>query len=171
MWGVTSGGERRKAPLLSHRYLFQSVTWLYTKSYCKRVQFLRDQFLTKKLSVPRGNFSNYFIKILVFGQLYRSKSAILEIAYDMKIDFLLCNLCFPLKQKSAKTIRTYIQIKSDRTLNDFVWNEINCSPWYELKFWSSFSVVSVPRPSDFHYPKSLGCYFQHIFLKYIPKCK
>ena len=101
--------------------------------YCKQVQFLRDQFLTKKLSVPRGNFSNYFMKMLVFSQLYRSKSATLEIAYDMKLDFFLCNLCFLLKPHSAKTIRTYIQIKSDRTLKEFVWTEINCSQWYELK--------------------------------------
>ena len=82
------------------------------KSYCQKVQFLRGPFLTKKLSVPGGNFSNYFMKILVFSLLYRSKSATLEIAYDMKIDFLLCNLYFPLNQQSAKTIRTYIQIKS-----------------------------------------------------------
>ena len=87
-----------------------SERWLYTKSYCLKVKFLRGQFLTKKLSVPGGNFSNYFMKILVFSQLYRSKSATLEIAYDMKIDFLLYNLYFPLNQQSAKTIRTYIQI-------------------------------------------------------------
>ena len=84
--------------------------WMYTKSYCKKVQFLRGQFLTKKLSVPGGNFSNYFMKFIVFSQFYRSKSATLEIAYDKKIDSLLCNLYFPLKQQSAKTIRTYIQI-------------------------------------------------------------
>ena len=52
----------------------------------QKVQFLRGRFLTKKLSVPGGNFSNYFMKILVLSQLYRSKSATLEIAYDMKID-------------------------------------------------------------------------------------
>ena len=60
------------------------------------------------------------MRILVFSQLYRSKSATLEIAYDMKIDSLLCNLYFPLNQQSAKTIRTYIQIKSDRILNEYV---------------------------------------------------
>ena len=96
------------------------VRRLYTKSYCLKVHVLRGQFLTKKLSVPGGNFSNYFMKIIVFCQLYRSKSATLEIAYDMKIDFLLCNLYFPLNQESAKTIRTYIQIKSDLTLNESV---------------------------------------------------
>ena len=62
------------------------VRRLYTKSYYKKVQFLRGQFLTKKLNVPGGNFSIYFIKILVFSQLYRSKSVTREIAYDMKID-------------------------------------------------------------------------------------
>ena len=51
----------------------------------------------------------------------------------MKIDFLLCILYFPLNQKSAKTIRTYIQILSDLTLNESVWTKINCSQWYELK--------------------------------------
>ena len=61
------------------------VRRLYTKSYCIKVYVLRGQFLKKKLSVPRGNFSNYFMKILVFSQLYRSKSAALEIAYDIKI--------------------------------------------------------------------------------------
>ena len=64
------------------------VHCLYTTSYCLQVQFLRGQFLTKKLSV-RGNFSNYFMKFIVFSQLYRSKSATLDIAYDMKIDSLL----------------------------------------------------------------------------------
>ena len=69
------------------------VEWrLYRKLYCLKVYFLRDQFLTKKLSVPGGNFSNYFMKILVFSQLYRSKSSSLEIAYDTKIDPLLCIL-------------------------------------------------------------------------------
>ena len=62
------------------------VRRLYMKSYCKKVQVLRGQFLTKKLCVPGGNFSNYFMKVLVFSQLYRSKSETLEIAYDMKID-------------------------------------------------------------------------------------
>ena len=62
------------------------VRRLYTKSECLKVYVLRGQFLTKKLSVPRGNLSNYFMKILVLSQLYRSKSANLEIAYDMKID-------------------------------------------------------------------------------------
>ena len=83
---------------------------LYTKSYCKKVHVLQGQFLTKKLSVPGGISWNYFMKILVFSQLYRSKSATQEIAYDMKIFFLLCNLYFPLNQESAKTFRTYIQI-------------------------------------------------------------
>ena len=36
-------------------------------------------FWQKNLSVPGGNFSNYFMKIIVFSQLYRSKSATLEI--------------------------------------------------------------------------------------------
>ena len=44
----------------------------------------------------------------------------IEIVYDMKIDSLLCNLYFSLKQQSAKTIRTYTKIKSDRTLNEYV---------------------------------------------------
>ena len=55
----------------------------------KKVQFLQGQFLTKKFSVPGENFSNYLMKIIVFSQFYRSKSATLEIAYDMKIDSLL----------------------------------------------------------------------------------
>ena len=43
----------------------------------------------KKLSVPRWNFSNYLMKIMIFIQLYRSKSATLEIAYDMQNRFLV----------------------------------------------------------------------------------
>ena len=43
----------------------------------------------KEISEPRGNFSNYLMKIIVFSQLYRSKSATLEIAYDMKNIFLV----------------------------------------------------------------------------------
>ena len=43
----------------------------------------------KKLSLPRGNFSKYLMKIIVFSQFYRSESATLEIAYDMKNRFLV----------------------------------------------------------------------------------
>ena len=123
-----------------------------TNSYCLKVYVLRGQFLTKKLSVQGGTFSNYFMKILVFSQLYCSKSAILEIAYDMKIDFLLCNLYFPLKQQSAKTIRTYIQIKSHRTLNEYVWTEINCSQWHELKMmWNRNCAYLQPKNCFMNY--------------------
>ena len=59
------------------------VRWLYTKSYILKVYVLRGQFLTKKLSVPWGNFSKYFMKMFVFSQLYRSKWATLEIAYGL----------------------------------------------------------------------------------------
>ena len=57
------------------------------------------------------------MKIVFLNLLYSSKSATLETAYDMKIDSFLCILWFPFKQKSAKTICTYIQIESDLTLN------------------------------------------------------
>ena len=63
---------------------------------------------------------NYFKEIIVFSQLHRSKFATLEIAYDMKIDFLLCILQFTLKQQGAKTICTHIRIESDLTLNESV---------------------------------------------------
>ena len=62
--------------------------WLYTKSYFLKVQFLRGQFLTKKLSEAGGNFSIYFMIIIVFSQSYCSKLASLKISYDMKIDSL-----------------------------------------------------------------------------------
>ena len=102
--------------------------------------------MTKKLSVPGRNFSNYFMKIIVFSQFFRSNSATLEIAYNMKIDFLLCNIYCPLKQQSAKTIRTYIQICSDLTLNESVWTEINCSQWYELKLmWNRNRAYLQPK--------------------------
>ena len=55
-------------------------------------------------------FIELFMKIIVFSQLYRKKSATPDIAYNMKIDPLLCNNYFPLKQQSVKTICTYIQI-------------------------------------------------------------
>ena len=80
------------------------------------------------------------MRMIVFSQLYCSKSATLEIAYDMKIDSLLCNLYFPLKQQSAKTICTYILIKSHRTLNESVWTEINWSQWYEQN-WCGIETV------------------------------
>ena len=65
--------------------------------------------LTRVDCTRREYFSNYFMKIVVFSQLYRPKSATLEIAYDMKIDSLLFILEFPLKEQSAKTIRTYVR--------------------------------------------------------------
>ena len=58
--------------------------------------------------------------IIVFSQLHRSKSATLEIACGMENKFLVVYDLFPLKQKSAEKIRTYIQIFSDRTLNESV---------------------------------------------------
>ena len=45
----------------------------------------------KNMSVPRGKFSNYFMKIIVFSQFYRSKSATVEIACDLKIGLLANN--------------------------------------------------------------------------------
>ena len=54
--------------------------------------------MKKKLSVgfqPRGNFSTYFIKIIVLSQLYRSKSATLEIANDVKNRFFVMYYMFP----------------------------------------------------------------------------
>ena len=50
------------------------------------------------------------MKIIVFSQLYYSKSETLEIEYGMKIDYLLCVICFPLNQQSEKTMHTYIKI-------------------------------------------------------------
>ena len=95
-----------------------------TRNHSIKVQFLRGQFLTKSLVfLPRGNFSNYFMKVIVFSQLYRSKLATLKIAYDMKNRFLVMySLISP-----AQTIRTYIRIKSDLTVNESVSTEINCS--------------------------------------------
>ena len=59
--------------------------------------------MTKKLSVQRGNFSNYFMKIIVFSQMYRSKLTTLEIAHDMKNRFLVMYYIFhPQKNKVQK---------------------------------------------------------------------
>ena len=38
----------------------------------------------KKDSVPRGDFSNYFMKIIVLSQLYCLNSVTIEITYDIK---------------------------------------------------------------------------------------
>ena len=48
----------------------------------------------KTFSVPRGSFSNYFMKIIVFNQSYRSNPATLDIADDMKNRFFMYYL-FP----------------------------------------------------------------------------
>ena len=64
----------------------------------------------KKTECTRREFLELFYKNYFFSQFYRLKSETLEIAYDIKIGFLLCNLYFTLKQKSAKTICMYIQI-------------------------------------------------------------
>ena len=42
-----------------------------------------------------GNLSNYSMKIIVFSQLYRSKSATLEITYGIKNRFLIMYYPFP----------------------------------------------------------------------------
>ena len=38
--------------------------------------------------LPRGSLLNYFMVIIVFSQLYHSKLASLETAYDMKNRFI-----------------------------------------------------------------------------------
>ena len=43
----------------------------------------------KKAKCTRLEFSNYLMRIIIFSQLYISKSATLDIAYNMKIDSLL----------------------------------------------------------------------------------
>ena len=44
----------------------------------------------KKAKCTKREFLELFYDDYFFSQLYRSKSATLEIAYDMKIDSLLC---------------------------------------------------------------------------------
>ena len=41
------------------------------------------------------------------------------------------------------------------------WPRGHCRYIDTWSFWSWFTVASVHRPSDFHYPESLRCYFQH----------
>ena len=90
------------------------------KLYFITVKFLQGQFFTKDLSVPRGNFLNYFIKMIVFSQLYRSKSRTLEIAYDMKNRFLVTYYIVPPQKKECKTKSIYIRIDYDITINESV---------------------------------------------------
>ena len=72
---------------------------------------LHDRFQTKMS--PTISFSGMYRKpfiyrtagcklslVIVAHRRLGRKPATLEIAYDMKIDFLLCNLYFPLNQKS-----------------------------------------------------------------------
>ena len=56
------------------------------------------------ISLPRGNLSNYFMIIIVFSKLYRSKSAVLEIAYDMKNRFLAVYYLFLSQTVECKNI-------------------------------------------------------------------
>ena len=56
----------------------------------------------KYLSVPRGGFSNYFMKNIVFNQLYCSMSATLEIAYDLKNRFIVMYYLFSSQTTDCK---------------------------------------------------------------------
>ena len=76
---------------------------------------------------------NYFMNIVVLSQLYRLKSATIDIMYNMKHIFLVVYSIISLQITEWKKNRTYIQIESDQTLNDSVWTEINGSQWYEKK--------------------------------------
>ena len=76
---------------------------------------------------------NYFMNIIVLSQLYRLKSATIDIMYNMKHIFLVVYSIISLQITEWKNNRTYIQIESDRTLNDSVWTEINGSQGYEIK--------------------------------------
>ena len=60
------------------------------------------------------------MKIIVYNQLYRSKSATLEIEYDIRNRFLAMYNVFPPDTTECKKIRPYIRIDSDRTLNESV---------------------------------------------------
>ena len=53
----------------------------------------------------KKEFLELLYKIIVLSQLYRSKSANLDIAYDMKNRFLVMSYLFSAKKQSAKTIR------------------------------------------------------------------
>ena len=122
------------------------VRWLYMKLYCIIVQFLRGRFPTKKLSVPRGKISNYFMKFTVFRKLYRSISATLDIAYNIKKGFLVSYYIFPPQTIECKTIRTYIRIDYDQALNESVWIEILFSQWYEIKMmWNRTRAYLRPK--------------------------
>ena len=72
-------------------------------------------FYKKKISVRRGNFSKYFMKIIVFSQLYHLKSATIEVTYNIKNNFLLIyDIPHPpnnrLQRKIVRTFK-YIMIK------------------------------------------------------------
>ena len=73
--------------------------------------------------------------------MYRSKSATVNIAYDLKkkvLFYVELVSILPFRQHSARSICTYIRIDSVQTLNESVWTEIHCSQWYEIKmmfFW------------------------------------
>ena len=58
--------------------------------------------MTKKLCVQRGNFSNYFMIIIVFSQLYHSKPETLDIAYDIKNRLLVIYYIFPPQTTECK---------------------------------------------------------------------
>ena len=89
------------------------------------------------------------MKIIVFSQLYRSKSATLEMAYDMENTFHVMYYLISHQTTECKKNRTYIRIESDRTLNESVWNEINRSRWYEIKLvWDRNRVYGFKPSSD-----------------------
>ena len=56
----------------------------------------------KELSVPRGDFSNYFMTMILFSQSYCSKSETLEITYDMKNLFLVLYFLISLQTTEYK---------------------------------------------------------------------
>ena len=90
----TPGIEVDRQKLVTLPLKDPSPPWIFCTVFVQKiilsnVQFLQGQFMTKKLSVPRGNFSNYFMKIISFSLLYCSKSATLEIAYNIKNRFLV----------------------------------------------------------------------------------
>ena len=64
----------------------------------------------KNLSVPRGNFLKYFMRIILFIELCCSKSATLQVSYDMKNKFPFMFYLINPQTIELKTIHTYIRI-------------------------------------------------------------
>ena len=111
------------------------------------MQFLRGQFLTKKLSDQEGISRIILWKLLFLANCIvqnKQLSSRDRIRYENR--FLVMYSLISHETTECKNNSYVHSNKSHLTLNESVWTEINCSQWYEIKLmWNRNRAYLQPK--------------------------